>query len=114
MASSRPPALFEIDGAKVVGLTIDATRLAEIRGERVKSMGAPRRRYADLEAVFEELETAARIHRRLRCPVIDVSELSVEETAMRIIKLVADRHARRRRMSAPEPQVRPPRRRYPP
>ena len=86
-----PAALFEIDGAKVVGLTIDATRLAEIRGERVKSMGAPRRRYADLEAVFEELDTAKRIHRRLRCPVIDVSELSVEETAMRIIKLVSDR-----------------------
>jgi [pyruvate, water dikinase]-phosphate phosphotransferase / [pyruvate, water dikinase] kinase len=86
-----PEALFEIDGAKVVGLTIDAARLAEIRGERVKTMGAPRRRYADLEAVYEELETADRIHRRLRCPVIDVSELSVEETAMRIIKLVADR-----------------------
>ena len=32
-----------------------------------------------------------RVHRRLRCPVIDVSELSVEETAMRIIRLVAER-----------------------
>ncbi len=58
-------------------------------------MGAPRRRYADLEAVFEELEAATRVHRRLRCPVIDVSELSVEETAMRIIRLVTERHRRR-------------------
>ncbi|MGL6279695.1 MAG: pyruvate, water dikinase regulatory protein [Gaiella sp.] len=96
-----PRALFEIDRDKVVGLTIDAERLAEIRGERVRSMGAPRRRYADLEAVFEELDAAARIHRRLRCPVIDVSDLSVEETAIRVIKLVADRrrereHGRRR------------------
>ena len=91
-----PPAhLFEIDRAKIVGLTIDPERLAEIREERVRSMGGPRRRYADLEVVFEELEAAARIHRRLRCPVIDVSELSVEETAMRIIRLVADRHRRR-------------------
>ena len=89
-----PQHLFEIDRAKIVGLTIDAERLAEIREERVRSMGGPRRRYADLEVVFEELEAASRIHRRLRCPVIDVSELSVEETAMRIIRLVADRHSR--------------------
>src|SRR4029079_7689857 len=72
-----PSALFEIDRTKIVGLTIDPERLADIREERVRSMGAPRRRYADLEAVFEELETASRVHRRLRCPVIDVSELSV-------------------------------------
>ena len=38
----QPPAeLFEIDRAKVVGLTIDPERLAEIRGQRVRSMGAP-------------------------------------------------------------------------
>ena len=35
-----------------------------------------------------ELDEATALHRRLRCPVIDVSELSVEETAMRIIRLV--------------------------
>jgi hypothetical protein len=92
-----PRALFDVEREKVVGLTIDAERLAEIRGERVRSMGAPRRRYADLEAVFEELEAAARVHRRLRCPVIDVSDLSVEETAIRVIKLVADRSRERER-----------------
>src|SRR6185503_19028803 len=59
-----PSALFEIDRTKIVGLTIDPERLADIREERVRSMGAPRRRYADLEAVFEELETASRVHRR--------------------------------------------------
>jgi regulator of PEP synthase PpsR (kinase-PPPase family) len=86
-----PAALYEIDRAKIVGLTIDAQRLAEIREERVRSMGGSRRRYADLEAVYQELETAAAVHRRLGCPVIDVSELSVEETAMRIIKVVDHR-----------------------
>jgi regulator of PEP synthase PpsR (kinase-PPPase family) len=80
-----------MDRAKIVGLTIDAERLAEIRGERVRTMGAPRRRYADLEAVFEELEAASRVHRRLRCRVIDVTDLSVEETAVRAVKIVADR-----------------------
>ena len=86
-----PEELFEIDPAKVVGLTIGAERLADIRTARVKSMGAPRKRYAELEAVYGELEEASKLHRRLRCPVIDVSELSVEETAMRIIRLVERR-----------------------
>jgi [pyruvate, water dikinase]-phosphate phosphotransferase / [pyruvate, water dikinase] kinase len=91
-----PEELFEIDPAKVVGLTIGAERLADIRTARVKSMGASRKRYAELEAVYGELEEASKLHRRLRCPVIDVTELSVEETAMRIVRLVE----RRRRAAA--------------
>jgi regulator of PEP synthase PpsR (kinase-PPPase family) len=86
-----PEELFEIDPAKIVGLTIDAERLGEIRSARVRSMGAPRERYAELEAIYAELDDAAALHRRLRCPVIDVSELSVEETSMRIIRLVERR-----------------------
>ena len=87
-----PDDLFEIDRAKIVGLTIDAERLADIRSARVRSMGAPRRRYAELEVIYAELEEAAAVHRRLGCPVIDVSELSVEESAARIIRLVERRH----------------------
>ena len=85
----EPPAvLFEIDPAKIVGLTIGPERLADIRTARVKSMGASRKRYAELEVVYSELEEATKLHKKLRCPVIDVTELSVEETAMRIIRLV--------------------------
>jgi regulator of PEP synthase PpsR (kinase-PPPase family) len=87
-----PPELFEIDPAKIVGLTIDAERLADIRTLRVRTMGAPRRRYAELEEIYSELEEASALHRRLGCPVLDVSELSVEETAARIIRLVERRH----------------------
>ncbi len=86
-----PEELFEIDPAKIVGLTIDAERLADIRNARVRSMGASRKRYAELEVIYAELEEAAALHRRLGCPVIDVSELSVEETAARIIRLVERR-----------------------
>ena len=91
-----PAALFEIDPGKVVGLTIEAERLSEIRSNRVAAMGGPRKRYAGLLDVYEELEQAAAIHRRLGCPVLDVSDFSVEETAMRVIKIVADRHRERR------------------
>ena len=87
-----PPELFEIDPGKIVGLTIDAERLADIRTARVRSMGGPRRGYAALEEIYRELDEAAAVHRRLGCPVIDVTELSVEETAMRIIRFVERRH----------------------
>jgi regulator of PEP synthase PpsR (kinase-PPPase family) len=86
-----PPEIFEIDPVKIVGLTIDAERLADIRTARVRTMGAPRRRYAGLEEIYQELDEATTVHRRLGCPVIDVTELSVEETAMRIIRLVEQR-----------------------
>jgi regulator of PEP synthase PpsR (kinase-PPPase family) len=59
-------------------------------------MGATKRRYAELDGIYAELEQASRLHRRLRCPVLDVSELSVEETAMRIVRLVDQR---RRKMA---------------
>src|SRR5438445_8383456 len=50
-----PEELFEIDPAKIVGLTIAAERLADIRTARVRSMGAPRGRYAGLEEIYGEL-----------------------------------------------------------
>ena len=83
-----PEELFRISPAKVVGLTIDAARLADIRRERARLMQAGRQQYAGLVEVYEELEEATSVHRRLGCPVIDVTELSVEETAVRIIRLV--------------------------
>jgi [pyruvate, water dikinase]-phosphate phosphotransferase / [pyruvate, water dikinase] kinase len=86
-----PEELFRISPAKVVGLTIEASRLAEIRRERARLMQASRQRYAGIVEVYEELEEAAAIQRRLGCPVIDVTELSVEETAVRIIRLVERR-----------------------
>ena len=90
-----PKQLFEIDAAKIVGLTIDAHRLAEIRSERIALMGGDRR-YANLNEIYEDLEHADAIHRRLGCPVIDVSELSIEEIALRIVRAVE-----RRRNGAP-------------
>ena len=89
-----PKELFDIDPARIVGLTIDARRLAEIRSERIVLMGGDRR-YADLNEVYEDLEHAGAIHKRLGCPVIDVSELSIEEISLRIVRAVERRTGRR-------------------
>jgi len=85
----EPPAeLFRIDPRKIAGLTIDAERLAEIRSVRVRSLGGPTRQYAELLEIYDELEQAEALHRRLACPVIDVTGLSIEETAHRVIRLL--------------------------
>ena len=88
-----PSALFEIDQTKIVGLTIDAERLQEIRKQRARRLGGNQRAYAELVEIYGELEEAETIHRRLGCPVIEISDLSIEETAARVIRLVERRRA---------------------
>jgi len=97
----EPPAeLFEVDAARIVGLTIDAQRLSEIREERIRWMRGDRK-YANLLEIYDELDYAAQVHRRLRCPVLEVSELSIEEIALRIVRLVEQRTAEARAAHAP-------------
>ncbi len=88
-----PKELLDVDPLKLVGLTIDANRLVEIRRARVRTMGggARNRQYAELMQIYEELDEAKKLHRRLGCPVIDISELSIEETAHRALRVVEER-----------------------
>jgi regulator of PEP synthase PpsR (kinase-PPPase family) len=92
-----PPELFEADPWKIVGLTIDPERLAAIRRRRVHTMGvtggAGQRLhgYADLAKILDELEWVSKIQRRLGCPIIDTTQLALEEAAGRVVELVAAR-----------------------
>ena len=88
-----PGELWELDPSKIVGLTIDPDRLVEIRRGRLRNLGARDRRYAELTEIYEELDEAGAVHRRLGCPVIDISDLSIEETAQRILRTVEQRRA---------------------
>jgi regulator of PEP synthase PpsR (kinase-PPPase family) len=54
-------------------------------------MGGSNHRYSKLLEIYEELENAEAVQRRLGCPVIDTTELSIEETAARVIRLVEQR-----------------------
>jgi len=92
VAGIEPPQdLFTVDPAKVVGLTIDANRLAEIRQARARNFGGAARQYSELVKIYEELALAEVVHRRLGCPIIDVSDLSIEETAQRVTRTVEQR-----------------------
>ncbi|MEX0761521.1 MAG: pyruvate, water dikinase regulatory protein [Dehalococcoidia bacterium] len=86
-----PKELRDVEPFKIVGLTIDADRLADIRRERIRSLRGSRGDYVELVKIYEELDHAKAVHRRLGCPVLDVSNLAIEETAHRIIQLVDQR-----------------------
>lgn len=85
-----PTALLEVDRFRIVALTIDPKRLATIRSRRVRSLAAADeiKDYAELTAIFDEIDQAATIQRTLGCPVIDTTTLALEEAARRVIDLV--------------------------
>jgi [pyruvate, water dikinase]-phosphate phosphotransferase / [pyruvate, water dikinase] kinase len=89
-----PEQLFEVQRWKIVGLTIDPERLAQIRSRRVRAMGSQnvhRDGYTELVRIFDELDQVASIQRRLGCPVIDTTALALEEAAGRVIEVVQRR-----------------------
>ena len=87
-----PDELFEIGRNICVGLVITPDKLNEIRKERLKSLGLTAHvNYANLDRILEELFYAEKIMKRLGCPIIDVSNKAVEETADLILEMLKKR-----------------------
>ncbi len=81
--------IFEIPATKVIGLTNSPIKLNEIREERLKSLGlSSSSSYTDMAKILEELEYADSIMKRIGCPIIDVSNKAIEETADIIISIL--------------------------
>ncbi len=81
-----PEELFQIPTRKVIGLTNSPENLNKIRKERLKSLGLPLgSSYSDLQRILEEIEYAHEIMKKVGCPIIDVSNRAIEETADIII-----------------------------
>ncbi len=71
----------------VVGLTIDADRLIQIRRNRLISMKHQENcNYVSYEQVVEEISEMKKICAKNRWPTIDVTQKSVEEIAATIIQ----------------------------
>jgi len=83
--------LRELGAGKVVGLTTDPERLALIRLERLKNMGAREASamYADLRHIQEEVRYNLSLCRRCRWPVVNVTGKAVEETANEVLNLIS-------------------------
>lgn len=83
-----PEQLFEVPPERIIGLVIDPFKLNTIRSERLKVMGLScDGNYANPARIVEELEYARSIMRKLRCPIIDVSNKAIEETANKILEI---------------------------
>jgi regulator of PEP synthase PpsR (kinase-PPPase family) len=91
----------------VVGLTLDADALIDIRRHRLKLIGAApyaygalrqdQSSYVDPESVQAELLWARRLCARRGWPVIDVTRRSIEETAAAVLQVIESWQARRAR-----------------
>lgn len=81
-----PKELFEIDPNKIFGLTIDEDRLKSFREERLKSLNIfGKSQYSDIYAIRKELKYAKSIMDDLACEVINVTNMSIEETSEIIV-----------------------------
>ena len=73
----------------VVGLICDATRLSDVRRNRIQSMHEDRPTdYINEKKILNELENSKILFKKYNWPIIDVTRKSVEETAASIIKIL--------------------------
>ena len=72
-----------------VGLVCDATRLLDVRRNRIQFMHEDRSSdYINEKEILNELENSKKLFRKYNWPIIDVTRKSVEETAASIIKIL--------------------------
>ncbi len=82
-----PKPILEATRPLIVGLTIQAERLVEIRKSRLQTLNQEEKgHYIDLEQVISEINEAKKFFRQQKWPVIDVTRRSVEETAATVIQ----------------------------
>ena len=73
----------------VVGLVCDATRLSDVRRNRIQSLHEERPvDYTNEKKILNELESSKKLFKKYGWPIIDVTRKSVEETAASIIKIL--------------------------
>ncbi|SET61112.1 hypothetical protein SAMN05216389_11718 [Oceanobacillus limi] len=83
-----PEELFEVNPEKCIGLSIRPEKLNDIRKERLKALGlGDQATYANIKRIHQELDYFNGVVERIGCPVVDVSNKAVEETANSIIRL---------------------------
>ena len=85
------PAILKEESTKfcVIGLVVEASRLSDIRTNRLeimKEVNIPN--YSKLEFVQKELEDSKKLFKKYNWPVIDVTRKSVEETAASVIRML--------------------------
>ncbi|HCP15904.1 MAG TPA: phosphoenolpyruvate synthase regulatory protein [Peptococcaceae bacterium] len=84
-----PEELFHLPRFRVIGLTIRPEVLHSIRANRLREMGLQSdANYANLERILMEIEFAESVMKKIGCPIIDISNKAMEETAGKIMQIM--------------------------
>ena len=84
--STLPDVIYDINPDKIIGLTNDVNVLNKFRRERLRSYGIEDPNiYSDDSIIHEELDYANDIYAKLNCPIINVADRSIEETATLVL-----------------------------
>ena len=73
---------------RVIGLVVEATRLYDIRDNRLeimKEVNIPN--YSNLNYVQEEVKNSKKLFKKYNWPIVDVTRKLVEETAASVIRI---------------------------
>ncbi|GAU77479.1 pyruvate, water dikinase regulatory protein [Fusibacter sp. 3D3] len=80
--------IFQVPKNKLIGLTNSPDKLNEIRMERLKALGLSSDvEYANMDRILQELDYAEKVYKQLGCPIINVANKAIEETASIILEI---------------------------
>lgn len=90
---SFPKEIYEVKKPLIVGLMIDPEKLLQVRKARISSMGDTNieTNYIKIEKIKNEVAKSRILFSKLKCPIIDVTRRSVEETSAKIMQLYVSR-----------------------
>ena len=88
-----PENLLKADQKKIVALTIHPSYLLKIRKKRLEKFGYDPAggNYASKEQVYKEVSTIQNLFYKQKWPVLDVTDIALEETAGEIVRIVSKR-----------------------
>lgn len=88
-----PENLFTVDQKKIVALTINPDYLLKIRKTRLEKFGYDPAggHYASREKVYKEVSVIQALFYKQKWPILDVTDIALEETAGEVIRIVSKR-----------------------
>lgn len=86
MQTAPPEQLFQVERHRLYGLMTSADVLVGIRRRRLGNARGVAASYADPEYVYQDLEQARSLMRKLGCFVVHTENRAVEETAQEILR----------------------------
>lgn len=90
--SEPPKEIYKVDPTRLFGLIISPEILSDIRKRRLGNASNVAASYADLECVYQDLESARALMRRLGAIVVRTDNRAIEETAQEIIRYYESAH----------------------